>query len=116
MGEDEEVEEVDTSDLITTLGLNNEVEDSINMPVGTGDLVENLPEELPTLSKEEVLHMIAKRAGEIKREDGPSLDYKVGLPSGRKVEVEDFSTNPNATRVPINFAKSIGKADQAKLI
>lgn len=116
--EDENVEEVDTSDLITNLGLNNELEDSINMPVGTGDLVENLPEELPSLSKEEVLHMIAKRAGEIKREDGPSLDYKVGLPSGKKgeVEVEDFSTNPNATRVPINFAKSIGKADQAKLI
>jgi predicted RNA-binding protein with RPS1 domain len=116
--EDDEVEEVDTSDLITTLGLNNEVEDSINLPVGTGDLVESLPEEVPTLSKEEVLHMIAKRAGEIKREDGPSLDYTLNMPPGRKgeVDVEDLSTDPNATKVPIAFAKSISKADQAKLI
>jgi predicted RNA-binding protein with RPS1 domain len=116
--QDDEVEEVDTSDLITTLGLNNEVEDSINLPVGTGDLVEDLPEEVPTLSKEEVLHMIAKRAGDIKREDGPSLDYSVNMPPGRKgeVEVDDLSADPNAARVPIAFAKSISKADQAKLI
>jgi len=62
--------------------------------------------------------MIAKRAGDIKREDGPSLDYSVNMPPGRKgeVEVDDLSADPNAARVPIAFAKSISKADQAKLI